>query len=131
VRTLPALQVHDRSRDGPLDAAVLDVRDDVTAGGVVKILLVVLIGLACWVGLGLLVALLINRARNRRPYLAARWDDETGDWVNEEPHDVGPDPLLLLDELTAHLKAYGAEIADYYEPARTGDHTNRHEEGQP
>lgn len=64
---------------------------------------------------------LFDRYRSRRPYLAAHWDDQAGDWVNDEPHDVGPDPLLLLDEITAHLKAYGAEIADLYEPATT-DH---------
>ncbi|MDX2550182.1 hypothetical protein [Streptomyces stelliscabiei] len=85
--------------------------------------------LACWLAAGAAVVVLINRARNRRPYLAARWDDEAGDWVNEEPHDVGPDPLLLLEDLTAHLKAYGASIADYYEPVRTGDHTTTHHEG--
>lgn len=71
-----------------------------------------------------------DRYRNKRPYLAARWDDEAGDWVNEAEHDVGPDPLLLLDDITAHLKAYGAEIADYYEPVRTGDHTTTHHEGE-
>ncbi|MDX2513893.1 hypothetical protein PV355_01760 [Streptomyces stelliscabiei] len=82
-----------------------------------------LLFLACWLGLGILAAVLFSRHKRRRPYLAARWDDEAGDWVNEEPHDVGPDPLLLLEDLTAHLRAYGAEIADYYEPVRTGDHT--------
>lgn len=81
--------------------------------------------LACWLALGAASVFLINRARNRRPYLAAHWDDTAGDWVNDEPHDVGPDPLLLLDEITAHLKAYGAEIADYYEPVHTdGTTTN-------
>lgn len=44
-------------------------------------------------------------------------------------HDVGPDPLLLLDELTAHLKAYGAEIADLYEPVHSGDHTTTNPTG--
>lgn len=79
--------------------------------------------LACWLALGAAAVFLINRARNRRPYLAARWDEKTGDWVNEAEHDVGPDQLLLLDQIAAHLKAYGAEIADYYEPVHTGDHT--------
>ncbi|MFF7837610.1 hypothetical protein ACFZC6_02055 [Streptomyces ossamyceticus] len=66
---------------------------------------------------------LFDRYRSRRPYLAAHWDDEAGDWVNDAPHDVGPDPLLLLDQLTAHLKAYAAEIADLYEPVGVDDHT--------
>ena len=63
-----------------------------------------------------------DRARNKRPYLAARWDDKTGDWVHEEPHDVGPDGLLLQQELAAHLKAYAATVADLYDPIRD-DHT--------
>jgi hypothetical protein len=54
------------------------------------------------------------------PYLKARWDDERGDWVNEQPHDVGPDGLRLLETLEADLKAYGAEVADYYDTT-TGD----------
>ncbi|MDX3639293.1 hypothetical protein [Streptomyces sp. MB09-02B] len=76
-------------------------------------------------GAAVLVFVLFDRAleERRRPYLAARWDDKTGDWVNQAEHDVGPDPLRLLTDLEAHLKAYGAEIADLYEPARTGDHT--------
>jgi hypothetical protein len=86
--------------------------------------------LGCWILLGVLIAAAIHRAKTRRPYLAARWDDTAGDWVNEAEHDVGPDLLLLLDELTAHLKAYGAEIADYYEPVRTGDHTTNHPTGE-
>ncbi|MFF6781380.1 hypothetical protein [Streptomyces sp. NPDC012510] len=79
-----------------------------------------------------LVFVLVERAleNRKRPYLAARWDDRAGDWVNETPHDVGPDPLLLLDDITAHLKAYGAEIADLYEPVHTGDHTTTHHEGE-
>lgn len=77
--------------------------------------------LGCGLAVGIVAAVLFGRYERRRPYLAARWDDKAGDWVNEEEHDVGPDPLLLLDELTAHLKAYGAEIADLYETATT-DH---------
>lgn len=84
-----------------------------------------LLFLGCWLALGVLAAVLFSRHARRRPYLAARWDEKTGDWVNEHPHDVGPDPLLLLDDITAHLKAYGAEIADYYEPVHTdGTTTN-------
>ncbi|MFJ1667421.1 hypothetical protein ACIOK4_13735 [Streptomyces bottropensis] len=85
--------------------------------------------LACWLAAGAAVVVLINRARNRRPYLAARWDDAAKDWVNEAEHDVGPDPLKVLDDITAHLKAYGAEIADYYEPVRAGDHTTTNPTG--
>lgn len=83
----------------------------------------VLLFLGCWLGLAVIAAAAFHRIKTRRPYLAAHWDDQAGDWVNEAPHDVGPDPLRLLDDITAHLKAYGAEIADYYEPVRTGDHT--------
>lgn len=89
-----------------------------------------LIFLGCCLGMGILAAGLFSRYKRRRPYLAARWDETAGDWVNEHPHDVGPDPLLLLDDITAHLKAYGAEIADYYEPVRTGDHTTTNPTGE-
>lgn len=54
------------------------------------------------------------------PYLKARWDDDARAWVNEEPHDVGPDSLRLLEDLEAHMKAYGAAVADYYDTT-TGD----------
>lgn len=54
------------------------------------------------------------------PYLAARWDDDAEQWVNEEPHDLGPDNLRLLEDLEAHLKAYGASVADLYDTT-TGD----------
>lgn len=84
----------------------------------------VLLFLAGWLALGIAAAAAFHRIKTRRPYLAARWDETAGDWANEAEHDVGPDPLLLLDDITAHLKAYGAEIADYYEPVRTADHTN-------
>lgn len=103
---------------------MLDVRHDVTAGGVMNPDVFLLTGIL-GVALGVVVAAycLFDRYRSRHPYLAAHWDDETGDWVNDKPHDVGPDALLLLDQLTAHLKAYAAEIADLYEPATT-DHTS-------
>lgn len=86
---------------------------------------------ALGVGIGLVVIayVLFDRYRDKRPYLAARWDEAAGDWVNETPHDVGPDQLLLLEQIAAHLKAYGAEIADYYEPVRTGDHTTTNPTG--
>lgn len=89
----------------------------------------VLLFLGCLLALGVLAAVLFDRYRNRRPYLAAHWDDAARDWVNDTPHDVGPDPLQLLDDITAHLKAYGASIADYYEPVRTGDHTTTNPTG--
>ena len=62
-----------------------------------------------------------DRYRTKRPYLTARWDDKTSDWVNEEEHDVGPDGLRLQEDLAAHLKAYAAAVIDLYEPATT-DH---------
>ncbi|MBD9723496.1 hypothetical protein PV755_46310 [Streptomyces caniscabiei] len=74
-------------------------------------------------GLLVLAAALIDRAKDQRPYLAARWDDKAGDWVNQAEHDVGPDPLRLLTDLEAHLKAYGATVADLYEPITTDDQT--------
>lgn len=83
---------------------------------------------ACF-GLAVLAYRLFDRYRGRRPYLAARWDDEAGDWVNEAVHDVGPDGLLLLDDLAAHLKAYAATVADLYEPIHTGDHTTTNPTG--
>lgn len=30
-------------------------------------------------------------------------------------HDVGPDNLRLIEDLDAHLKAYGAAVADLYD----------------
>jgi hypothetical protein len=82
------------------------------------------------IGLLVVAYCLFDRYRSKHPYLAARWDDAAGDWVNETPHDVGPDGLLLLDQITAHLKAYGAEIADLYEPVTSDDHTTISEGGQ-
>lgn len=35
-------------------------------------------------------------------------------------HDVGPDNLRLIEDLDAHLKAYGAAVADLYDTT-TGD----------
>lgn len=55
--------------------------------------------LGCWLGLGILAAVLFSRYKRRRPYLAARWDEAAGDWVDEEPHDIGPDPLKLIADL--------------------------------
>lgn len=79
--------------------------------------------LGCCIGAAVLTFLVIDHIKARRPYLAARWDDAAGDWVNETPHDVGPDQLLLLADLETHLKAYAATVADLYEPASPGDHT--------
>lgn len=81
------------------------------------------------IGLLVIAYCLFDHYRSKRPYLAARWDDEAGDWVNEQAHDVGPDQLLLLTNLEQHLKAYAATVADLYEP--TGDdHTTISEGGQ-
>lgn len=37
-----------------------------------------------------------------------------------DTHDVGPDNLRLIQDLDAHMKAYGAAVADYYDTT-TGD----------
>jgi hypothetical protein len=64
---------------------------------------------------GALCDRIIRETCGRPPYLAARWDDDTQQWVNTETHDVGPDSLRLLEDLEAQLKAYGAQVADYYD----------------
>lgn len=64
--------------------------------------------LACWLAAGAAVVVLINRARRKRPYLAARLDEKTGAWANEDEHDVGPDALRLLKDLDTHLDEYVA-----------------------
>ncbi|MFM9656780.1 hypothetical protein [Streptomyces scabiei] len=59
--------------------------------------------LACWLAAGAAVALLINRAWRRRPYLAARLDPKTGDWADTpatSPADL--DALELLWDLPAY-----------------------------
>ncbi|WP_200309141.1 hypothetical protein [Streptomyces adelaidensis] len=86
-----------------------------------KDLLPYTLALGISIGAVVIAYCLFDRYRNKRPYLAARWDDTAGDWVNEAEHDVGPDGLLLLEDLTAHLRAYGTSVADLYEPA-TNDH---------
>lgn len=35
-------------------------------------------------------------------------------------HDVGPDSLRLLQDLDAHLDAYAATVADYYDTTTGG-----------
>ena len=45
---------------------------------------------------------LFRLCRTRRPYTPAR-------------HDVGPDALLLLQDLDAHLDAHAAQLAGLYE----------------
>lgn len=87
-----------------------------------KVLFLITGSLGVCLGLAVFAIVLIDRAKNRRPYLAARWDEAAGGWVNETPHDVGPDPLKLIADLERDLKAYAATVADLYEPART-DHT--------
>ncbi|MFJ5967935.1 hypothetical protein [Streptomyces sp. NPDC093060] len=65
---------------------------------------------------GLITAVVrIRRAAARLPYLQARWDATRRDWVNETPHDVGPDSLRLLEDLEAHMKAYAETVADFYD----------------
>jgi hypothetical protein len=103
------------------------VRHDNTGRRVVTDLFLITGSFGFCLGLAVLAIVLIDRAKNRRPYLAARWDEEAGDWVNETPHDVGPDQLLLLTDLEQHLKAYAATVADLYEPVHTGDHTTTSE----
>jgi hypothetical protein len=45
-------------------------------------------------------------------------------WLEGEPEAVndydGPDSLRLLEDLEAHMKAYGEAVADYYDTT-TGD----------
>ncbi|MEH0657684.1 hypothetical protein QA860_08055 [Streptomyces stelliscabiei] len=76
-----------------------------------------LLFLACWLGLGILAAVLFSRHKRRRPYLAARWDDGADDWADETPRATSPADLDAL-ELLWDLPAYG-----------TGDHTTTHHEG--
>jgi hypothetical protein len=40
--------------------------------------------------------------------------DATRDRVGLTEHDVDPDSLRFLEDLEAHLKAYGATVADFY-----------------
>lgn len=77
------------------------------------------LGYAAVSALATLAYLRLRRAP-KRPYRAARWDDDAQQWVNEEPHNVGPDALQLLEDLETHLKAYGASVADLYDTT-TGD----------
>lgn len=63
---------------------------------------------------GLLGVLLVRRERHR-PLERDRIVAEA-----RAQHDVGPDPLRLLEDLEAHLKAYGEAVADYYDTT-TGD----------
>jgi hypothetical protein len=118
VRTLPALQVQCRARHGPLDPHLLDVRDHVAGGCVVKDLFLITGSLGVCLGLAVLAIVLIDRAKNRRPYLAARWDDGADDWADETPDATSPADLDAL-ELLWDLPAYG-----------TGDHTTTHHEGE-
>ncbi|MBP5913191.1 hypothetical protein F3K34_13200 [Streptomyces sp. LBUM 1486] len=76
--------------------------------------------LACWLAAGAAVVVLINRARNRRPYLAARWDEKTGDWADERS-DMSLADLDLCNrlwDLPAHDQAEAAitrGLADLFE----------------
>lgn len=50
-------------------------------------------------------------------WLILRWRRATADCerIASEGHDVGPDPLLLLQTLDAHLDAYFAQVAPLFE----------------
>ena len=58
--------------------------------------------------------------KDRRAYVQAHWDEVGKRWSDNDGHDVGPDNRRLLEDLEAHLKAYGNEVADYYDTT-TGD----------
>jgi hypothetical protein len=60
------------------------------------------INLAITVFLVAAAVVLVRLCRTRRPYTPAR-------------HDVGPDALLLLQDLDAHLDAHAAQLAGLYE----------------
>ena len=64
----------------------------------------------------LAAALLLGMCRN-----AAR-ADRAAERQAQAPVDSyqGPDSLRLLEDLEAHMKAYGNEVADYYDTT-TGD----------
>lgn len=81
--------------------------------------------LACWLAAGAAVAVLINRARNRRPYLAAHFDDTAGDWLDEEPHDAGErSDMSLADlDLCKRLWDLPAHGTDNHTTNPTGDQT--------
>ena len=68
---------------------------------------------------------LVRRARRAdrledQPYMNALYDEARQEWVNTEAHPVGPDSLRLLKDLEAHMKAYGAAVADYYDTTPGG-----------
>lgn len=75
------------------------------------------------------VCLLVRRGRRReseRVYLEAHpcmWDAGGRGWATV--HEVGPDGLRLLTDLEAHLKAYGATVADLYVAPADTDHTTK------
>jgi hypothetical protein len=73
--------------------------------------------LGCWLAAGAAVVVLINRARNRRPYLAARWDDAAGGWADGTPAATSPADLDAL-ELLWDLPTYSG-----------GDHTTTNPTG--
>lgn len=64
-----------------------------------------LLFLACWLGLGIIAAVLFSRYKRRRPYLAARLDPKTGGWVDGTPPATSPADLDAL-ELLWDLPAY-------------------------
>lgn len=46
--------------------------------------------------------------KDRRAYLQANWDDDMGQWADNDGHDVGPDRRRLLEDADAHLTRYAA-----------------------
>lgn len=58
--------------------------------------------------------------RARDAYLQAHWDPAAGTWADLDGHGVGPDGLRLQQDLAAHLKAYGEQIADLYDTTSGG-----------
>lgn len=81
-------------------------------------IVVALLGLAIYLTCRA-VAERIDR-RERRSYLQANWDEATQRWSDNDGHQVGPDPLQLLADVEADLKAYGETLADLYD-TNSGD----------
>lgn len=96
--------------------AVLEQRLVVSFGALALVFLIVC-GLLVLLGGCALIAKAIDRWRT-----ASRQVDDILADIPDSPaptvHDVGPDNLRLLEDLDAHLKAYGAAVADLYDTTR-------------
>lgn len=86
---------------------------DTAAASLTAAIIIALLGLA---------AHLICRAyadhldrRAGRSYLQAHWDEATQSWSDNDGQDVGPDQLLLLEDLDAHLDAHFTQLAGLFE----------------